>query len=245
MVSLFLIKHKKTNTDMKKTVILLTALLTATALNAQTTEGTVTVRARQDLVKILPENIVYLLPEFSEGTVDFTDGTSNPGTVNICNLDNSVRFIHSSGDTLLLANNNKVSRVIVNGTVYTKTEGIFLKQAAVYGSLSICERRQLSIDETQPDAGYSGIPATSMAKSSKMSQVDYDRMETGQRDLKYRLKTDVVLTDGKEIYQSRMSTFNKLFPEAKKQIKTFVKENKTDFQNLESATALFMYCAGL
>ena len=42
-----------------------------------------------------------------------------------------------------------------------------------------------------------------------------------------------------------MSTFNKLFPEAKKQIKTFVKENKTDFQNLESATALFMYCAGL
>lgn len=145
----------------------------------------------------------------------------------------------------MLANNNKVSRVIYNGTVYAKIDGVFLKQAAVYGSVSVCERKQLSVEEIQPDAGYSGIPATSTARSTKLSQVDYDRMETGEIELKYRLKTDVVLTDGKEIYTSKMSTFSKLFPESKKQIKTFVKENKTDFQNLQSASELFMYCAGL
>lgn len=230
---------------MKKTATLLTALVSTAVMYAQNIDGTATVRARQDMIKVLPGNIVYLMPEFSEGTVDFTDGTSSPGKVNICNLDNSVRFIHSSGDTLMLANNNKVSRVIVNGTVYAKIDGVFLKQAAVYGSVSVCERKQLSVEEIQPDAGYSGIPATSTARSTKLSQVDYDRMETGEIELKYRLKTDVVLTDGKEIYTSKMSTFSKLFPESKKQIKTFVKENKTDFQNLQSASELFMYCAGL
>ena len=67
----------KTNTitDMKRSVLVLSAILFSVLSFAQTEEGTVTVRAGQDLVKILPHNVVYLLPEFMEGTVDFTDGS--------------------------------------------------------------------------------------------------------------------------------------------------------------------------
>ena len=202
---------------------------------AQRVEGTIKVRARQDLVRALPKDIAYLLPEFSDGVVDFTDGTSSPGRINICNLDNSVRFINTAGDT---------SRVIVNGTVYAKVaDQGFLRQKAVYGKLSLCERRRLTVEPVKEDAGYSGIPATSTAKGARMVQIDHDYMETGEREISYMLRTDVVLTDGSEIYVSKSSTFNKLFPQAKKAAKAFVKSNKTDFQDLDSAAQLFLFCA--
>ena len=201
--------------------------MAATLSYAQRVEGTIKVRARQDLVRALPKDIAYLLPEFSDGVVDFTDGTSSPGRINICNLDNSVRFINTAGDTLLLSGADRVSRVIVNGTVYAKVaDQGFLRQKAVYG-----------------DAGYSGIPATSTARGARMVQIDHDYMETGEREISYMLRTDVVLTDGSEIYVSKSSTFNKLFPQAKKAAKAFVKSNKTDFQDLDSAAQLFLFCA--
>lgn len=228
---------------MKKTFLIIAALTAATMTSAQTVNGTITVRARQDLTKVLPKDIVYLLPDFTDGVVDFTDGTSSSGRINICNIDNSVRFIHSTGDTLLLSNGERVSRVIADGTVYMKAEDGFLRQAAAYGSTSLCERKRLTIDEAESNAGYSGLPPTSMAKSAKMVEVDHDRMDTGERELKYRFRTDVVLTDGKKVYISRLSSFNKIFPSSKKAAKAFVRTNKTNFQNLQSAASLFMFCA--
>lgn len=53
---------------MKKTATLLTALVSTAVMYAQNIDGTATVRARQDMIKVLPGNIVYLMPEFSEGT---------------------------------------------------------------------------------------------------------------------------------------------------------------------------------
>ena len=137
-----------------------------------------------------------------------------------------------------------MSRVIVNGTVYAKVaDQGFLRQKAVYGKLSLCERRRLTVEPVKEDAGYSGIPATSTAKGARMVQIDHDYMETGEREISYMLRTDVVLTDGSEIYVSKSSTFNKLFPQAKKAAKAFVKSNKTDFQDLDSAAQLFLFCA--
>ena len=229
---------------MKRTLLIITALMAAALSYAQRVEGTIKVRARQDLVRALPKDIAYLLPEFSDGVVDFTDGTSSPGRINICNLDNSVRFINTAGDTLLLSGADRVSRVIVNGTVYAKVaDQGFLRQKAVYGKLSLCERRRLTVEPVKEDAGYSGIPATSTAKGARMVQIDHDYMETGEREISYMLRTDVVLTDGSEIYVSKSSTFNKLFPQAKKAAKAFVKSNKTDFQDLDSAAQLFLFCA--
>ena len=119
---------------MKRSVIILSAVLLSAVSYAQTEEGTVTVKASQDLLKVLPHNVVYLLPEFQEGTVDFTDGTSSSGRINICNIDNSIRFINSTGDTLLLANPDRVARAIVDGKVLMKLDNSFLRQIAVYGS---------------------------------------------------------------------------------------------------------------
>lgn len=235
----------KTNTitDMKRSVLVLSAILFSVLSFAQTEEGTVTVRAGQDLVKILPHNVVYLLPEFMEGTVDFTDGSSSSGRLNVCCLDNSIRFIHSTGDTLLLSNADRVARVIVDGKVLMKMDGIFLRQVAVYGSKSLCERRRLILEENTTDAGYSGVPATSTAKRGRVVSVNPRHMELGERDIDYRMKTDFILTDGEKIYTANTASFSKFFPEKKKEIRSYVKTHKTDFKNKASLAQLFMFCA--
>lgn len=228
---------------MKRSVIILSAVLLSAVSYAQTEEGTVTVKASQDLLKVLPHNVVYLLPEFQEGTVDFTDGTSSSGRINICNIDNSIRFINSTGDTLLLANPHRVARAIVDGKVLMKLDNSFLRQIAVYGSKSLCERKRLTIEENETEAGYSGIPPTSTAKRGRVVQVNPRHMELGERDIDYRLRTDYVLTDGEKPYAANTASFIRFFPEKKKEIRSFVKTHKTDFKSKDSLAELFLFCA--
>lgn len=230
---------------MKRAVLLTVAVLFAvSAMKAQTVSGSITVRKHQDLVAALPQNVAYLFPQFHEGVVDFTDGTSSSGLLNICNVDNSVRFVNEAGDTLLLSNAKRVARVIIDGYLLMKTGDGFLKQTAAYGQISLCERKRLTLAEDEPEAGYSGVPATSMAKMGRVTQVDSRRMETGERNYNYRLRTEIVLWDGEQELPCRMSSFTRIFPAAKKSAKSFVKEHRTDFQDIESVAQLFLFCTG-
>ena len=96
-----------------------------------------------------------------------------------------VRFINTAGDTLLLSGADRVSRVIVNGTVYAKVaDQGFLRQKAVYGSKSLCERKKQSFflppkrpqkhssRHTEPTSGiWSQLPPCSCSARSSSSHI--------------------------------------------------------------------------
>ena len=120
---------------MKKAVTLLVLLSLFLPLHAQKTkvQGTVTIKAREDLLKELPAEAAYFMPEFRDATVQFNDGKLSQGRINICLVDNSVRFIEESGDTLLLSNAENVMRILIGDTVMLQREGYFIKQLTAYG----------------------------------------------------------------------------------------------------------------
>lgn len=84
---------------MNRLNIFLTLLLLSVSccLSAQSVSGTVTVQARQDLLSVLPPDVAYFMPDFEEASIYFTDGTVSSGKVNICLVDNSIRFIAPRG----------------------------------------------------------------------------------------------------------------------------------------------------
>lgn len=230
---------------MKNKVLILTFLLLSARVSAQTLDGTVTVGARQDILSVLPENVSYFLPEFEESTVFFNDGTSSTGKVNICLVDNSVRFIQESGDTLLLSSYERVLRIQVADTVLAKANDCFVKQILIFGNKSLGERRRLELETDQEkQGGYGSLPPTSTAKAGNMMRLDPTREFDVTTKMSYSFRKDFVLTDGEKVYPAGTSAFVRLFPDRKKEIRSFVKENRTDFDDKLSLVQLFLFCAG-
>lgn len=218
------------------------SVLSPVSTGAQEVRGSITIKARENLLNKLPEQVAYFLPWFQMADVVSTDGSLSSGRLNICLVDNSVRFIHTTGDTLLLANADRVQRIMVGDTVLLQTNGFFVKQLLVYGTKSLAEKKELSIERQSEYGGYSSIPATSTARKGNMTAVDPNYVNQGEGTFDYRLKTTYVLTDGDEVYRANLSAFARIFPEKKKEIRSYAKSHKTDFDSKISLMELFYFC---
>ena len=76
-----------------------------------------------------------------------------------------------------------------------------------------------------------------------MRRLDPSRNLDTEKDYIYKYERDFVLVDvdGK-VYPVKISSFNRLFPDKKKEIKAYVKENKVDFDSQSDLIALFGLC---
>ncbi len=217
---------------------------TATNLYAQNKKGTVHAVSRQDMLTKLPKDVAYWLSEFSMGRMVFNDGSSKEGLLNVCVVDNSVRFINDKSDTLVLFNSKDVERIFINDSLLVQKEDRFYREVACYGSVILAEQRIFNFSEPEVEASSSmgGLPPTSMAKKTNMQLVDNDRVYEFEADIPWNLSISYVLIDGDKIYNAKRSSFEKIFADKKDFIRTFVKSNKTDFDSKEDVISLFWYC---
>lgn len=217
----------------------------AYSLKAQPAEGTITVNARQDLLSVLPAEAAYFLPRFEEAVIYFTDGTTSSGTVNICLVDNSIRFIAPAGDTLLMSRGDRVLRILVSDTLILKANDYFARQIAVYGPYSLSERKSLELDVLQEKktGAYGSVPPTSTAMSANLMLLDPSRKFEAATDISYSMKSEYVLTDGTDVHKARAAAFCRLFPEKKREIKKFIKEQSLDMESGTDLLRLFLFCA--
>lgn len=223
------------------TSLLFLIILSVGAL-AQQVEGSLVIKAREDMLRKLPTEAAYFMPDFRDATVQFNDGRLSQGRINICLVDNSVRFVDETGDTLLLSNAADVMRIIIGDTVMLQRDGYFIKALTVYGQTFLGEHRSLSLEEAEIDAGYSSIPATSMAKRANVVTIDPDRMREGEKTVYYRLSVRYVIGNGISIYPARLSSFIKLFPDKKKELRRYARERRIDFGDKMDLIDFFYYC---
>lgn len=211
---------------------------------AEERRGSVTVRTRENLLDKLPGDVLYLFPEFRQADIYRNDGGMSSGVVNVCLVDNSIRFISDNGDTLLMSKLAFVNRIIAGEEIYVPVAGEFVQQLAVFGPVSLAFRTHLELDQSS-DKSTGGItsPPTSTAVTANVMALDPSRRFEATTVVDYTLSTGYVLTDGERLYPARQSSFAKLFPASKKSIKGYVKEHAVDFDNKDDLKALFMFCA--
>ncbi len=232
----------------KLTIVLTLAVVivsfAAQSAYSQDKKGTVHAVSRHDMLSKLPRDVAYWFNDYSFGQIIYNNGTSNQGLVNVCVVDNSVRFINEKGDTLILMNSNDIQRIFINDSVLVQIDDRFYREIACYGSIILAEQRILNFSEPEIEANSSlgGLPPTSMAKKSNIRLVDNDREYTFEADIPWSLNVSYVLINGEKIYNAKRSSFEKIFAGKKDFIRTFVKSNKTDFDSKEDVVSLFWYC---
>ena len=118
---------------MKRILTLLAALpLTVGLLSAQDSVG-------------IPNDVFYLMPKMTQGTLLFRDKSPIPGQFNICAVDNTVRFM-DKGTELAMEDDDSMLEVVFNDVAFLHRDGTYYRLYPATDEAFVAVRRDVLIE---------------------------------------------------------------------------------------------------
>lgn len=190
------------------------------------------------------DSLEYLLPNFSVGTVLFTDGQSTQALVNINTFDNGIRFIENN-DTMTVKNEDEIKALYVKNKYYAKWQKRYIEILSPLHDTSLGISRAIEMIPRKATGAYGMVSETTSITSVPVisdGSGSYHRLKNGT-DNEFKYVVTYYICKGNKRYVANKKGFQKIYPKLKDAINDFVKENKTDFEDLESLKALYQFCS--
>jgi hypothetical protein len=197
---------------MKKIVLLLALLLAGGAAFGQ--------EARGDM----PADVFYLLPEFRQGMVYFSDQGPAQGELNICAVDQTLRFMDKGQELSSKADN--INRVVVDDIVFVRIDGVFYRLYPITDDLTVAYRRDVEILRDVKTGAYGIQSRTSAIREVGSLQSD-GMMYTLQssKSYPYNVKESCYLYVAGNVTPVNKRTIRKLFPARKDDLDVWLKNH--------------------
>jgi len=207
------------------------AMLVGSIVQAQ--EKTFVVQPEQRISDVLGKEDMYAFPAFSQGTVYFNDGTSSSALMNYNALYGEIQFIDPKGDTLSLADENRIKVITIdNDSFYFDSHGL-MQQLASAGKGKVF--RHTVIRQSSPSkVGLYDQTVNGGAASS------YSSMSSGAHDANLVVKQKVTLTkettyffgdDRGHLQAASRKSAEKVFSDKKAVIADYLAKNNVNFKN--------------
>jgi hypothetical protein len=143
---------------MKRTLLLLFLLFAGLSAIGQEAKGDI------------PADVFYLLPEFRQGMVYFSDQGPAQGNVNICAVDQTLRFMDK--DQELASGADNINRVVVDDIVFVRIDGAFYRLYPICDDLVLAFRRDVEILRDVKTGAYGTQSRTSSIQEVSSFQTD-------------------------------------------------------------------------
>jgi hypothetical protein len=212
---------------MKKTLILAAAaLLWAASAFAQ--EGMMT------------EEVFYLMPKAGYGSVSFVNKAPATGELNICAVDNTVRYKDNAGNELAVDIDDSMTRVVIDGVIFVPYDGVFLRLYPFGENQGIAVRRNITMLNDAKAASY-GMESNTTAVSTITGISTVGKTFTLEEGLNipYRMSQVVYVYRDDNIMTLNKRNLQRCFPEAKDKIEAYFSEHKKlENNNPEAILAL-------
>ncbi len=201
---------------MKKFIVSAAAALfwAASALFAQDGEG-------------LTKEVFYLMPDMASGSVYFNDKAPAHGDLNICAVDNTVRFLDKDGQELAVEIDESMTRVVIDGVIFVPFEGVFLRLYPFGEDAGVAVRRNVLVLSDSKVASY-GMESQTTAVTSIVGFSSDGKIYSLEEGIKvpYRMtETAYVYRNGTILSLSKRN-LQRSFPEAKDKIEAYFSEHK-------------------
>lgn len=216
---------------LKYLVSLLIAFMACSSLLAQK-KTSVTVRAGDNIMDVLPRNEIFFYPEFTTVQVFLRDGTVSQVQANYNRLVDEIHFINEKGDTLALDNENNLKFVTVVNDTFFYDDG-YLRIISSGKAVKLAVREIWIISETRQLGAYGST-------NNSVRMISFRSMHEGGRLYDLIVNEDVVLKKTTKYYFA--DSFNQFVPASKsnllmlvpneeRRISTYLKENRINFNN--------------
>lgn len=229
---------------MNKTLLAMLSLLVFStsflfAQEQEKKEGSKLAKSMEDFIRQFPMEEIYLLPEFTQSILFYKDGTQSQSMINICSADQSLRFIDPKGDTLVLMRQEEVRRILADQQVFIQANRHFFKELMVYGQKTLAMWQRFDIELAKK---HEAIPASSTAKVYQPHEIFRYMGFPTEQEVYYESRIVYVLIEDGQFTPASPSSFRKMFPDKKKEIKSFIKENDIQFNKKDDVISLFYFC---
>ena len=197
---------------MKKIVLLLALLLASGAAFGQEAQGNI------------PADVFYLLPEFRQGMVYFSDQGPAQGDLNICAVDHTLRFMDKGQE--LASDADNIYRVIVDDIVFVRVDGAFYRLYPITDDLTLAFRRDVEILRDVKTGAYGMQSRTSSIREVGSLQSD-GMMYTLQSPKSYphNVSESCFLYQAGSVTPINKRSLRKRFPDRKDELDAWLKSH--------------------
>jgi hypothetical protein len=201
---------------MKKAFLSAVAALfwAASALNAQDKVG-------------ITKEVFYLMPDMAQGSVYFRGKSPATGKLNICAVDNTVRYKDKDGEELAVEIDDTMTRVVIDGVIFVPYDGVFLRLYPFGDDCGVAVRRNVLILNDSKVASY-GMESQTTAVTNILGFSANGKiysLEDGI-DVPYRMSETVYVYRDGNIMSLSKRNLQRCFPDAKDKIEAYFSQHK-------------------
>ena len=212
---------------MKRFSILLSGLLlSASLLSAQENIG-------------IPNDVFYLMPKMTQGTLLFRDKSPIPGQFNICAVDNTIRFM-DKGTELAMEDDESMLEVVFNDVAFLHRDGTYYRLYPVTDEAFVAVKRDVLIMNDTKMASYGMESNTTAVQTIEAVSIPGRILDLSQmEDVPYRMTETAALYRKGTLLTLSKRNFTKCFPDRKSEIDAwFAANKKINPQDIETVLAL-------
>ncbi len=186
----------------------------------------------------LPPEVYYLMPSFGKGMVFFSGQAPAQGDLNICALDNTLRFLDESGKELSAANDDNVVRVQIDTVVFLHQGTFYYRIYPVSDAVGIAVKRDVVIETDAKTGAYGMVSRTSSIREYSSVYTDGVAYKLeGNKEYPYSVTETLFLYKGNDIMVYSRKNLRKLFPSRKADIDAYFKSGGSLPRKLPEALA--------
>ena len=199
---------------MKRIVIFLAALpLSISLLSAQDSVG-------------IPNEVFYLMPKMTQGTLLFRDKSPIPGQFNICAVDNTVRFM-DKGKELAMEDDESMLEVVFHDVAFLHRDGTFYRLYPVSDEAFVAVKRDVLIMNDTTIASYGMESNTTAVQNIDTFNMPGRTLDlSDMKDIPYRMTETAALYRKGAIISLNKRNLVRCFPDKKADIEAWFAEHK-------------------
>lgn len=205
--------------------------------------------------KVIPANERYSNENFRKGIVLFGNEKTSSALLNYNLLYSDIEYIDQEGDTLSIANEELVRNVLIgNDLYYFNYRFGYLEVLSDYPSLKLAAKKGMTLLQKDKDV-YVNPRYDHFSKLAEDPFTNQDRFfnntVTYRQMYNMPAKDDFYLLESTSYYfidknsrshPASLKSLRKIFPENKRTIKKYLKQNNVNFKNRDDLEKLVEFC---
>lgn len=181
-------------------------------------------RAQEAARKAIPDDVFYLMPEFCQGVVYLRGQAPAQGKMNICAVDNTLRFLDEDGTELEASGADNIVKVQLDTVWFLRSRGIFYRMYPATFDMGVALKRDVRVQTDTKQGAYGGSSQTSSIReySSLYTESGIYKLNTN-KTFPYQVSETLFLYKGEGVYPLTKNNLKKLFPGRKADIEAWFK----------------------
>ena len=187
----------------------------------------------------IPDEVFYLMPSFGEGMIYIRGQGPAQGKLNICAVDNSLRYLDDDGTEMAAPNADNILQVRIDTVTFIRYQNAFVRLHPVTGDTGIAVKREVRILKDTKVGAYGASSRTSSIREYNTLYTEGVAIELNKnREYPYSVSETVFVYKGNDVLIPTRNNLRKLFPEKKEEVDAWFKSNRSFPQDLSEASAL-------